>query len=94
MHNSTVVVPCLAHLITACSHGVLDASGWRLRGSHSKPLYAAYFLSILYRKKRKVGVVRDDALVITKILYSRSANDSTAIHQAENTMSTARAIQE
>ena len=38
--------------------------------------------------------MREDALVITKILYSRGTSDSTAIHQAEKTMSTARAIQE
>jgi len=35
----------------------------------------AYFLSILHRKKRKVGNVREDALVITKIPYSRGASN-------------------
>jgi hypothetical protein len=73
---------------------MLDARSWHLHWSLSEPLNVAYFLSILYRQKRKVGIVREDALVITKILYSRGTNDSTAIHQAENTMSTARAIQE
>ena len=75
VYAASTIRPLWGHLSRAlrrysCLNGVLDAR-WCLYRCLSKPLYVVHFLSILYRKKRKVGTVRDDALVMTKILYSR-----------------------
>lgn len=45
------------------------------RGASPSHGMFAYFLSILHRKKRKLGIMREDALAITKILYSRGSRD-------------------
>jgi hypothetical protein len=79
MHNLTLVGRFItvswALRCYSYSNGVLDAWGRCLYRCLSKPFYVAHFLFILYRKKRKVGTVRDDALVMTKILYSRGTSD-------------------